>query len=83
VAEHGELHVNSYHHQGITADLLAPDLEVFAISEVDGSSRACCTDAAGDRRCKWHPERPTPSRESDERLNPPVAGTGNVWQGTS
>jgi putative glutamine amidotransferase len=68
VVERGELHVNSYHHQGVTADLLAPDLEVFAICEADGVIEGVLHRTLPVIGVQWHPERPTPSRESDERL---------------
>jgi putative glutamine amidotransferase len=68
VVERDELHVNSYHHQGVTADLLAPDLEVFAVSEVDGVIEGVLHRTLPVIGVQWHPERPTPSRESDERL---------------
>jgi putative glutamine amidotransferase len=68
VVERVELHVNSYHHQGVTADLLAPDLDVFAVCEADGVIEGVLHRTLPVIGVQWHPERPTPSRESDERL---------------
>ena len=82
VVERGELHVNSYHHQGITADLLAPDLEVFAVSEVDGVIEGVLHRTLPVIGMQWHPERPTPSRESDERLIRRWLEQGTFWQET-
>jgi putative glutamine amidotransferase len=83
VVEHGELHVNSYHHQGVTADLLAPDLEVFAVSEVDGVVEGVLHRTLPVIGVQWHPERPdTPSRESDARLIRRWLERGTFWQET-
>jgi putative glutamine amidotransferase len=83
VVEHGELHVNSYHHQGVTADLLAPDLEVFAVSEADGVVEGVLHRTLPVIGVQWHPERLTPSRESDERLIRQWLERGAFWKETS
>jgi putative glutamine amidotransferase len=81
VVERSELQVNSYHHQGITADLLAPDLEVFAVSEVDGVIEGVLHRTLPVIGVQWHPERSTPSRESDERLIRWWLEQGTFWIG--
>jgi len=62
------LHVNSHHHQGMTAATLAPDLEGLAVSEEDGVIEALWHRALPVLGVQWHPERPSPSVHADRRL---------------
>lgn len=63
-----EIHVNSHHHQGMTAATLAPDLEKLAVSEEDGVIEALWHRALPVLGVQWHPERPSPSAHADRRL---------------
>jgi putative glutamine amidotransferase len=63
-----ELRVNSYHHQGVTPDLLAPGLEAVACCAEDGLIEAVIHRAHPILGVQWHPERPTPSHDADRRL---------------
>lgn len=51
------LAVNSDHHQGVTAERLAPDLEAFAVSEADGIIEGVWHRAHPVLAVQWHPER--------------------------
>lgn len=62
------LRVNSFHHQGVTAATLAPELEGIALSEEDGVVEALWHRALPVLGVQWHPERPGPSAEVDRRL---------------
>src|SRR5699024_6950086 len=48
--------VNSYHGQAITAETLAPDLGIVALSE-DGLIEAVCHQEHKMLGVQWHPER--------------------------
>jgi putative glutamine amidotransferase len=65
VINSGKLRVNSFHHQGVTPDLLAPVLDAFALSPADGLIEGVAHQSKPILAVQWHPERPTPSRESD------------------
>lgn len=80
VLQADRIEVNSFHHQGVTADRLAPELDSFALSEIDG-----VIEGVAHQRCpvlgvQWHPERPTPSRETDLRLLRHFLKEGAFWQ---
>ncbi len=62
------LEVNTYHHQGITAELLGRGLRAFAVSEVDGLVEGFYHPRHPILGVQWHPEKETPSREHDVRL---------------
>ncbi|RPI97582.1 MAG: hypothetical protein EHM39_09265 [Chloroflexi bacterium] len=61
------LRVNTYHHQGISRDGLAPALNVFAVSPADGVVEGVFHREKPVIGVQWHPERPTPSTEADAR----------------
>jgi putative glutamine amidotransferase len=63
-----EIHVNSHHHQGITQDLLATPLEAVAVCSADGLVEALIHRSEPILGVQWHPERPTPSLDTDRRL---------------
>jgi putative glutamine amidotransferase len=63
-----EIHVNSHHHQGITLDLLAAPLEAVAVCSGDGLVEAVIHRSKPILGVQWHPERPTPSSDTDRRL---------------
>lgn len=58
---------NTYHHQGITAAELAPDLIPFAVC-ADGVIEGVRHGTLPLLAVQWHPERPTPSAQADRRL---------------
>jgi putative glutamine amidotransferase len=58
---------NTYHHQGVTAAELAPDLIPFAVCS-DGVIEGVRHPALPVLAVQWHPERPTPSAQADRRL---------------
>ncbi len=62
------LDVNTYHHQGITAELLGSALRAFAVSEVDGLVEGFYHTRYPILGVQWHPEKETPSRPHDVRL---------------
>jgi putative glutamine amidotransferase len=61
------LDVNSYHHQGVTADGVAPGLEAFALCD-DGIVEGIWHPTRPILGVQWHPERLSPSAEADLRL---------------
>jgi len=61
------LTVNTFHHQGVTAATLAPDLQPFAIAP-DGILEGLTHRALPVLAVQWHPERPSPSHEADHAL---------------
>jgi len=71
--------VNTYHHQGITPDVLAPALEPFAICRPDGLIEGVFHRELPILGVQWHPERPTPSRELDLRLFRHFFHRGAFW----
>jgi putative glutamine amidotransferase len=73
------LEVNSHHHQAITRDLLAPDLDAFAICEADGVIEGVIHRHRPVIGAQWHPERPTPSRDCDLRLFRRFLREGAFW----
>lgn len=58
---------NTYHHQGVTAAELAPDLIPFAVC-ADGVIEGVRHPELPLLAVQWHPERPTPSAQADRRL---------------
>jgi len=62
------LEVNTYHHQGITRDLVGRGLRVFAVSEVDGLVEGFYHARYPVLGVQWHPEKETPSQAYDRRL---------------
>jgi putative glutamine amidotransferase len=62
------LDTNSHHHQGVTSNLLAPEVEAFAYSEADRIIEGIVHTRYPVIATQWHPEKPTPSRPSDLRL---------------
>jgi putative glutamine amidotransferase len=60
--------VNSFHHQGVTNDTLAPGLDVFAVSLPDGVIEGVMHRTLPILGVQWHPERVVPSDEFDRRL---------------
>lgn len=73
------LATNSYHHQGVTADQIAPELESFACSDGDGILEGIVHTRRPVIGLQWHPEQPTPSRESDLRLLGLFLKEGAFW----
>ncbi len=63
-----EMRVNTFHHQGVTPDLLAPALEAFAFCAEDGVVEAVIHREKPVLGVQWHPERPSPSHDYDLRL---------------
>lgn len=63
-----ELVVNSFHNQGITASVLAPALEVFAVCSGDGLIEGILHPIYPIMGIQWHPERPGSSTHHDRRL---------------
>ena len=49
--------VNSYHHQGVTEEQTADDLEIIAVSKGDGIVEALCHKYYPIAGIQWHPER--------------------------
>ena len=74
-----DLITNSHHHQSITADILADDLIPFAISKPDGVIEGVLHRSQPIMGVQWHPERPTPSHESDLRLFQHFLDRGAFW----
>lgn len=72
------LPVNSFHHQGVTADLIASDLEALALSEADGVIEALWHRALPIFGVQWHPERIIPSAQADRWLLR-AALDGSLW----
>lgn len=62
------LTVNSYHHQAIVPERLAPGLVPFAVSPADGIVEGVYHPGCSVIAVQWHPERPSPSREQDAAL---------------
>lgn len=62
------LDVNSHHHQAVTAQTLAPVMDVFAICEPDGVIEGMLHHSLPVLCVQWHPERPTPSEAFDHTL---------------
>ncbi|HEX3053195.1 MAG TPA: type 1 glutamine amidotransferase [Aggregatilineaceae bacterium] len=63
-----DLAVNSYHHQGITAERLARGFDVFALSEPDGIIEGIVHREYPIMGVQWHPERGGPSAAADQTL---------------
>ncbi len=78
----GHLDTNSYHHQGVTSALLAPELEVFAYSEAEGLIEGIVHTQLPVIATQWHPEKPTPSRPFDLRLLGHFLQEGAFWTNT-
>jgi putative glutamine amidotransferase len=72
--------VNTFHHQGVTADRLAPDLDSFAVCAADGIIEGIAHRRYPVLGVQWHPERPSPSREQDARLFRRFLKEGAFWQ---
>ena len=72
------LPVNSFHHQAVTADRLAPDLEALALSEADGVIEALWHRSLPVFGVQWHPERMTPFAQADGWLVR-AALDGSLW----
>lgn len=62
------IRVNSFHHQGVTQDILAPSLDVFAVSPPDGIIEGVMHRTLPVMGVQWHPERLVPSEEFDHCL---------------
>jgi len=60
--------VNSFHSQGVTPATLSSDLQPFAVSEEDGIVEGLFHPRLPWLGLQWHPERRTPSRETDIRI---------------
>jgi putative glutamine amidotransferase len=73
------LDTNSYHHQGVTSNLLAPEVEAFAYSEADGIIEGIIHTRYPVIATQWHPEKPTPSRPFDLRLLGQFLKAGAFW----
>lgn len=72
--------VNSFHNQGVGSDIVAPDLAVFAVSEIDGVVEGIFHQKYPIMGIQWHPERPGPSTEQDTRLIRKLI-TKSLWRG--
>lgn len=80
--EEQEIIVNSHHHQGVTSNILAPDLEVFAISPADDLVEGLIHRERAILGVQWHPERPDcPSCDHDLTLFQALFAQGAFWRG--
>ncbi len=62
------LDVNTYHHQGITPELIGHGLRIFAISAVDGLVEGFYHTRHPILGVQWHPEKEAPARRYDVPL---------------
>ena len=74
----GTLAVNSFHNQGICPDDLAPSLKVFAQSP-DDIIEGLYHPQLPIIGIQWHPERPNPSTNFDQRLIKRLFLEGAFW----
>lgn len=76
-----EIIVNSHHHQGVTSNLVAPDLAVFAISPADDLVEGLIHRGRPILAVQWHPERPDcPSCDHDLTLFQTLFAQGAFWR---
>jgi putative glutamine amidotransferase len=70
--------VNSFHNHGITSEMVAPTLDVFAVSQNDGVVEGVLHKTERILGIQWHPERQGSTPECDARL---IAGflDGAFW----
>lgn len=74
-----EVTVNSYHNQGVISDQLAEGLKPFAIA-AGAVVEGCIHADEPILAMQWHPERPSPSREFDQRLITTLFSDGGFWK---
>lgn len=58
IKENEKIRINSFHHQGFTEKMTAPDFEILAISPADGVVEAVRHKNLPILAVQWHPERP-------------------------
>jgi N5-(cytidine 5'-diphosphoramidyl)-L-glutamine hydrolase len=71
------IEVNSFHHEGLSPDLLADALKPAGLDE-EGNVEAICHHSAPIAGIMWHPERPN-APDGDQRLFARLVADGTFW----
>lgn len=73
------LSVNSFHTQGVMRKGLAPDLREFATT-TEGVVEGLYHPTEAIVAIQWHPERPGPSADFDQKLTRTLVNQGVFWR---
>ena len=71
---------NSFHHQGVQPDNLAPGLRAFAWCDDDGLVEAAVHNVFPILAVQWHPERNGQSEDLDSMLLKRLIRDGAFWK---
>ena len=75
-----ELEVNSYHNQGVLPGGLASAVVPFASSATGGAIEGFYHPSEPLLAIQWHPERPNPAADADEKLLKLFFSRGAFWR---
>ena len=75
------IETNTHHHQAATRSLVGADLDVFAISEVDGVVEGVAHRQHPVLGVQWHPELPEACTDVDRVLIQRLFSEGAFWTG--